>query len=502
MARLSFFCPLCLSRFEPPWVPVDRVLMSCQPSAPRLRGSALQVGLLLVALLVPAVLAAPAQAEQPSAPRLTGTTPGSPSTALRPLIRGTAEEVIVSGIDPSDVMTMSAVGPITMATKHPNFEITIYTSKPLCEAGGVPAAKGTAGELEGVGIQVDANVEEDAVTTFFAKQTDPSDPLSPSACSNGLAYRQVTTPPGEPTLLGVTPSSPANDNFPNLTGTSDSEAIVSIYDDPDCEGAVRGQGTGAEFAGAGIQVSVADNSTATFYAQATLGGLPSPCSTTSVTYQEVSPPPEDPGPGGGEEGGGSAPPSKPPIPDVPGKPQPPKLHVTPNGPANDNTPRVTGSAPGAVTVKIFGNAECKGSVLTQGSAADLAAGFSLQVPNDTVVTFYGVTIDSGGDRSACSPEPAVYIEDSTAPRTRITAGPGVKTSKRKVIFRFADINGDVATSFICKIDKRKWKPCQAPFRLRKLKRRRHVVRVKGVDAAGNREARGAKRSFKIIGRRR
>ncbi|MEX2108380.1 MAG: hypothetical protein WD827_05795 [Solirubrobacterales bacterium] len=451
---------------------------------------------------LPILFVAPAGAEQPNAPRLTGTAPESPSTALRPLIQGNAEEeVIISGADlfSEGVMT-SAAEPVTMATEHPEYMITIYSGDPTCQEGSAIVATGEAKDLEGAGILVESDVSKDATTTFFAKQTDPTDPGNPSECSKGLAYRQVTTPPGQPVLTSVTPDSPSNNNFPQLGGESDPEAIVSIYDTADCKGAVRGQGTGAEFLGAGIAVSVPNNSTTTFYAKATLGGLPSPCSASSVIYQEVTPPEENPGEGGGGGGGGGTP--QEPIPDVPGKPQSPKLRVTPNGPANDNTPRVTGSAPGAVTVKVFGNADCKGTVLVQGSAAELAAGFPLQVPNDTVVVFYAVSIDSGGDRSPCSPEPTVYVEDSTAPRTRITSGPGVKTFKRKVIFRFADINGDVATSFVCKLDKRKWRPCQAPLRLRKLGRKRHVVRVKGVDAAGNREGRGAKRSFKVIGRRR
>jgi hypothetical protein len=77
--------------------------------------------------------------------------------------------------------------------------------------------------------------------------------------------------------------------------------------------------------------------------------------------------------------------------------------------------------------------------------------------------------------------------------------PGVKTRRRKAVFRFADTTEDPpGTNFLCKVDHHKWKPCSSPFKLRHLGFKRHLVRVKGIDAAGNAEAKGAKRRFKVI----
>ena len=167
--------------------------------------------------------------------------------------------------------------------------------------------------------------------------------------------------------------------------------------------------------------------------------------------------------------------------------------------ANDNTPTVTGKSPGAVRVEVFGSPGCKGPVLARGSAPEFTeAGFDIQVANDTAVAFYGVAIDGGEDRSLCSESPAIYYEDSTAPHTRITSGPAAKTRKRKAIFRFADISGDTAATFLCKLDKRKWKECRAPLRLKGLGLRSHVLKVKAVDAAGNVEQGMAKRRFKVV----
>ncbi len=107
-----------------------------------------------------------------------------------------------------------------------------------------------------------------------------------------------------------------------------------------------------------------------------------------------------------------------------------------------------------------------------------ACGFRF-VDNATV-TFYGVSIDGGNDRSPCSPDPAVYVEDSTTPLTRITMGPGVKTRKRTAVFRFLDSAGETpGTTFLCKLDRRKWRACAAPFRAKRLSRRAHTLPGEG-----------------------
>ena len=266
-------------------------------------------------------------------------------------------------------------------------------------------------------------------------------------------------------------------------------------------------GEGLELGAEGIQVIVGDNTTTTFHGTAALAGLTSKCSGSSIVYTEVTaappppPPPPPPGEGGGGQtpGGGTVVPAKPPTPNPPGKPPAPALRTIPAGMANDNTPTITGKAVRASVVQIFGSAGCKGPALAEGSAAQFSTtGIDVQVANDTVLTFYGISIDAGGDRSACSEEAVIFVEDSTAPITRITSGPGAKTRRKKVVFRFADLTGGYGTSFICRVDRRKWRACTAPLKLKKLGHRRHVIKVKGIDAAGNEEQAVAKRSFKVI----
>ena len=67
------------------------------------------------------------------------------------------------------------------------------------------------------------------------------------------------------------------------------------------------------------RVAVTELRENTFYAAVTLAGFSSSCSTSSVTYQEVTPP------GGGNEGGGG------PVSNGPGvKPPPPRLRTAPS----------------------------------------------------------------------------------------------------------------------------------------------------------------------------
>ncbi len=284
---------------------------------------------------------------------------------------------------------------------------------------------------------------------------------------------------------------------------------VEIYESGNCTGSPVASGIVDELEGEGIQVEVEPDSSTIFSAvqiDPTDPGNPSICS-KPITYWNSSSASEPPGeeppakepPAGGEPPAKESPTSKPPATvDRPATaPVAPRLKTTPAGPANNNTPRVTGSVSGADSVKLFSNSSCSGSPVATVSPAQLSGGVALRVPDNSTTDFTGVAV-ANGKQSFCSP-PATYIEDSTPPRTRITMGPGAKTRHRKVIFRFADVGGDtLGTSFVCKLDRRKWKACRSPFKLKRLGYGRHTLRVVGADPIGNVEAKAAKRSFKVI----
>jgi hypothetical protein len=418
---------------------------------------------------------------------LSGTNPASPGASLTPRIQGKVEDVGTKSFPMR--LGLRAAGPASRAPE-PGNTVRLYTQ---ADCLGTVAGEGTVEDLKGTGVPLAAPVQTGSTTTYYALQ---SNGLEESECSaDGVTYRHVSGPPGDPVLEAVLPASPANDNYPNLVGSTDPEATVSVYADPSCGGSAVGAGSGAQFASGGIEVAVADNSETSFSAKATIGGFVSGCSPAPLVYREVTPP-ADPGggSGGAGPGGGEVSPGTPVVP-----PPRPRLRTVPGGYANDNTPLVVGSAPGAQAVRVYADPRCGGPAVAKASPGELSAGLPIRVVDNDVTVFSAVSV-AGGKDSACS-DPVVYVEDSLAPLTRITMGPAAKTAKRKAIFRFMDTTGDApGTTFLCRIDRRKWARCASPLRLRNLRPKRYVVQVKAIDPAGNVESKGAKRGFKVIPR--
>jgi hypothetical protein len=356
-------------------------------------------------------------------------------------------------------------------------------------------------------------------------------PVSLAAMLFAASAVRAAVPPA-PKLTGTTPSSsessPASSTEPLLFGEAepDEEAItqvmttrgfarrafsasvtknpgyeIEIYaEDPTCAGTPVAHGLASELEEPGIGVKVLSNSITTFYASQidlTDPASPSKCS-AGKTYWEgaatLTPPSGEEISGGSPPAGGV--PSIPPAVGSANAPDAPHLRTVPGGRANDDVPLVTGSAPGAATVKLFDNPNCTGSPVIKGSAAEFASGFQVQVADNTATSFSAISV--AGGQSPCA-APISYIEDSTAPRTLITMGPGVKTRRHKAVFRFTDNTDDPpGTTFLCKIDRGKWRQCSSPLRLRHLRFTRYVVRVRATDIAGNVETKGAKRLFRVV----
>ena len=331
-----------------------------------------------------------------------------------------------------------------------------------------------------------------------AEEPDPltlieSDPVSSAAQpAQSLTPRLIGRGDGGiTTVLG-------GGSIRSLPGTSviDDDNRVEIYANASCTGTPDWTGIVHDLEGAGIEVEATPDAATTYSAIRVdpEDEAASKCSNAFTYWHSTTP--VTPPPGGELPGGGGAPGGGTTAPGGSGAPAPPHLRTIPGGRANDNTPLVTGSALGATTVKVFSTSDCSGSVLLKGTAAELTAGLQAHVADDTTTSFSAVSVTGG--QSACS-APVTYVEDSSAPRTRITMGPGVKTRRRKAVFRFADISGDPpGTAFFCKVDRKKWRQCASPFKLKRLGFRRHVLRVRAIDPAGNAETKGAKRSFKVV----
>jgi hypothetical protein len=114
--------------------------------------------------------------------------------------------------------------------------------------------------------------------------------------------------------------------------------------------------------------------------------------------------------------------------------------------------------------------------------AQFAASFALS----NIIAVPTPTVTPGPSAVATptvTPAPsAAPTPDIKAPRTLLRKAK-IDQAKRKATFRFA--SGERGSKFLCKLDKKKYKPCTSPKTYKKLKRGKHVFRVKARDRAGN-----------------
>jgi hypothetical protein len=150
----------------------------------------------------------------------------------------------------------------------------------------------------------------------------------------------------------------------------------------------------------------------------------------------------------------------------------PTVTVTggPSGRTNDSTPTFTFSADKSVTFTCSidgGPAQTCTSPFTPGALGD---------GNHTLT----VTA-SDGFKSATSS--SSFTVDTTGPKSKITKHPKKRTSQRKAKFKFKALAPD-ATRSNCKLDKKKFKPCRSPKKV-KVKPGKHAFTVQAFDDLGN-----------------
>lgn len=90
-------------------------------------------------------------------------------------------------------------------------------------------------------------------------------------------------------------------------------------------------------------------------------------------------------------------------------------------------------------------------------------------------------------------------KDKKAPETTIVKGPKARSHKRTAKFRF--VSSEAGSTFQCKLDKKRFKPCRSPKKYKRLKPGKHVFQVRAIDAAGNRDKTPATRKFRVLPRR-
>jgi len=192
----------------------------------------------------------------PAAPTFTSVNPASIGNNNAPKIRGTAEA---------------------------GSSVKLYTSS-TCTG---TAVSGTAAAFSSPGIAM--SVPDNSVTSFWATARDVAGNAS-SCSSTSITYTEDSTPPPVPTVSSTTPKSGSDNNSPLVLGTAEAGSTVKLYTNSTCTSTVAATGTAAAFASPGLTVSLEDNQTKAFWATTTdAAGNVSGCSTTSVTYEELTP---------------------------------------------------------------------------------------------------------------------------------------------------------------------------------------------------------------------
>lgn len=96
------------------------------------------------------------------------------------------------------------------------------------------------------------------------------------------------------------------------------------------------------------------------------------------------------------------------------------------------------------------------------------------------------------------PQPPVNRPDTTPPDTSISKAPkgALKAKKKTAKAKFTFTSTESNSTFECKLDKGRWKPCGASTKV-KAGKGKHVLQVRATDAAGNVDPTPAKAKFKV-----
>jgi polysaccharide biosynthesis protein PslG len=87
--------------------------------------------------------------------------------------------------------------------------------------------------------------------------------------------------------------------------------------------------------------------------------------------------------------------------------------TTPASPANNNSPKVKGTAAAGTTVKIYKTVGCTGTPAAKAGAGQFSSpGITVSVPDNSTTSFRARATDAAGNSSGCSAA-RQYVEDST-----------------------------------------------------------------------------------------
>lgn len=172
---------------------------------------------------------------------------------------------------------------------------------------------------------------------------------------------------------------------------------------------------------------------------------------------------------------------------------PPGVTISgPSGTTDDTTPSFsfTVSDPTAV-------AECRlDTPNTEPPFAGCASPQSFGPLVDGDYEFEVRATDQVGNQATATRRFSVDTDPSAdrPPQTRITKAPKRKGERRKVKFRFK--SDEPGSSFECKLDRKRYKPCSSPFKKR-VSFGKHKFKVRAIDESGLVDPRPAKKRFRV-----
>ncbi|MBI3073457.1 MAG: hypothetical protein HYY84_15200 [Deltaproteobacteria bacterium] len=285
-----------------------------------------------------------------------------------------------TGLSVSPLPPANNTNPTVSGTAESNATVRVY-SNAICT---LLIGQGTANTQGAFSVSVPVNAN--SLTTLFANQTDVAG--NASTCATGPVYVEDSTAPDPPSALTTIPASPANTMSPRVSGVVEPLSFVRIYADSACDGGVLGSGSATTFQyDGGIAVSVTENTTTTFFANATDdAGNRSGCGTgVSFTHSSTI------------------------LPDAA------VVAFVPAPPANNNAPSMTGYSDPGSTVRVYRDGGCVGEVGAAVAAAFANGGIALSGVDDNTTTGFFVRVTDGFGNAGLCQGPFIYTEDSSVP---------------------------------------------------------------------------------------
>ena len=110
----------------------------------------------------------------------------------------------------------------------------------------------------------------------------------------------------------------------------------------------------------------------------------------------------------------------------------------------------------------------------------------------------GAPPDPGSDPDPDpSTEPIQNSADTTPPETTIGKRP--LDALKRTTAKFGFSANEAGSRFECRLDRKAFRGCKSPKRIRRLDPGKHVFQVRAIDAAGNVDASAARDSFRVVG---